>query len=73
MSDPAEPEEDEAAIRQRLSVALQDHADLDVAIRAMMSAPMPDLMVIGRFKRKKLSLKDEIARLRDQLTPDIIA
>ena len=73
MSDPFEPDDDEAAIRLRLSVATRDHADLDVAIRAMMSEPMPDLMVIGRFKRKKLILKDEIARLRDQLTPDIIA
>ena len=29
--------------------------------------------MMGRLKRKKLALKDEIQRLKDQLTPDIIA
>lgn len=31
------------------------------------------MMVIARLKRKKLALKDEIERLKDQQTPDIIA
>jgi hypothetical protein len=31
------------------------------------------MMVIARLKRKKLALKDEIQRLKDQLLPDIIA
>jgi hypothetical protein len=31
------------------------------------------MMLIGRLKRKKLALKDEIARLHDLLNPDIIA
>ena len=34
---------------------------------------MPDMLVIGRLKRKKLALKDDIQRIKDQLTPDIIA
>ena len=34
---------------------------------------MPDMLVIGRLKRKKLALKDEIQRIKDQMTPDIIA
>ena len=29
--------------------------------------------MIGRLKRKKLALKDEIARIEDFLNPDIIA
>jgi len=37
------------------------------------SRPTPSLGVLGRFKRRKLALKDEIAALEDQLTPDIIA
>ena len=38
------------------------------------SAPCPpQAWALGRFKRRKLSLKDEIAALEDQLTPDIIA
>lgn len=68
-----EDEGDEDALRARLAVVSQEHADLDAAVQAMAHAPVPDLMAIGRLKRKKLALKDEIARLVDQLTPDIIA
>ncbi len=66
-------EEPEDAIRARLNTAIQEHADLDVAVQAIAAMTMPDMMVIGRLKRKKLLLKDEIARLKDLLTPDIIA
>ena len=30
-------------------------------------------LTLGRLKRQKLALKDQIARLEDDLTPDIIA
>lgn len=30
-------------------------------------------LTLGRLKRQKLALKDQIARLEDELTPDIIA
>lgn len=64
---------EEAAIRRRLSELQLEHNDLEVAIQAIGLSPVPDMMVIGRLKRKKLALKDEIQRLKDQLTPDIIA
>ncbi|OYU69028.1 MAG: hypothetical protein CFE28_02870 [Alphaproteobacteria bacterium PA2] len=73
MNDDEGDEEAEALIRARLAIAQQDHADLDVAVQAIAAAPVPDMMVISRLKRKKLLLKDEIERLKDQLTPDIIA
>lgn len=73
MNDDGEVEDSEAPVRARLAVALQEHGDLDAAVQALAAAPVPDMMVIGRLKRKKLILKDEIARLKDQLTPDIIA
>jgi hypothetical protein len=63
----------ERDLRSRLATVTQDHADLDAAIQALALSPLPDMMVIGRLKRKKLALKDEISRLQDQLTPDIIA
>jgi uncharacterized protein (TIGR02444 family) len=68
--DDAEWERD---LRARLVAMTQDHADLDAAIQALAASALPDMLVIGRLKRKKLALKDEIARLQDQLTPDIIA
>ena len=61
------------ALQERLGELRQDHADFDAAIQALAIAPLPDMMLIGRLKRKKLALKDEIARIEDYLTPDIIA
>ena len=63
----------EEALEARLKDLLQDHADLDASIQALALTPLPDLVLIGRLKRKKLALKDEIARIEDFLTPDIIA
>jgi hypothetical protein len=63
----------EEALEARLAELRQDHADLDAAIQALAAAPLPDMMLIARLKRKKLALKDEIAKVEDYLTPDIIA
>ncbi|MDB5454326.1 MAG: hypothetical protein JWO33_2904 [Caulobacteraceae bacterium] len=60
-------------LQARLVELRQDHADLDAAIQAVALSPLPDMMLIGRLKRKKLALKDEIVRLEEHLTPDIIA
>lgn len=68
-----EAEDSEQVLRARLADLMQQHGDLDVAVHAIAQSPMPDMMVIGRLKRKKLALKDEIGRLQDMLTPDIIA
>ena len=61
------------ALEARLTELRQDHADLDAAIQALAASPLPDLLVIGRLKRKKLTLKDEIARIEDFLNPDMLA
>ncbi len=72
MSEPQNPI-DESEARSRLAELQLDHSDLEVAIQAIGQSPVPDMLVIGRLKRKKLALKDQIQRLKDQLTPDIIA
>lgn len=66
-------DEPEDALRARLAALRQEHADLDVAVQAMSAMALPDLLAIGRLKRRKLQLKDEITRIEDLLTPDIIA
>ncbi len=63
----------DSVLEARLSDLRQDHADLDAAVAAISATPMPDMLLIARLKRKKLALKDEIARIEDQLNPDIIA
>jgi len=64
---------DEAEIRARIELLRQDHRDLDAAIEALRLVPMPDMIQLQRFKKKKLRLKDEIMLLEDLLIPDIIA
>jgi hypothetical protein len=71
MNDDVSPEEEQ--LRARLAELKQEHADLDAALQAIAISPLPDMLLIGRLKRKKLSLKDEITRIEDLLTPDIIA
>nr|WP_245620211.1 DUF465 domain-containing protein [Phenylobacterium immobile] len=63
----------EAALRDRLSALRRDHAELDTSIEILSRVAIPDMMLIGRLKRKKLALKDAISQLEDELTPDIIA
>jgi hypothetical protein len=66
-------EEEEAAIRAQLARLRQEHRDLDAAIAAMSDSDRSDPIRIQRLKKQKLALKDRIARLEDQLLPDIIA
>lgn len=63
----------EDVLRMRLEVLKQDHRDLDTAISAVEAMVAPDVLVIRRLKRQKLTLKDRIYRIEDELTPDIIA
>jgi hypothetical protein len=64
---------DEEGLRSRLAALRVEHEDLDAAVVAMEAQPIPDQIRIARLKRKKLALRDEIVRLEDALTPDIIA
>jgi hypothetical protein len=56
----------------QLAVLHQEHRDLDLAISALVDRA-GDQLTVKRLKQKKLHLKDQIARLEDELTPDIIA
>ncbi|MGL5837839.1 MAG: YdcH family protein [Sphingorhabdus sp.] len=60
-------------IRQQIEILRIEHRDLDDAIAALIASPLADQLQIARLKRKKLSLKDRIGALEDQLIPDIIA
>jgi hypothetical protein len=66
-------EDPEKLVEQKLAVLRQEHQDLDSAVRAVEESPLPDQLLVARLKKKKLQLRDQIAVLEDQLTPDIIA
>ena len=62
-----------ARLRARVAALREEHQDLDDAVSALEALPMPDQLQIARLKKKKLTLRDQIAKLEDKLTPDIIA
>jgi hypothetical protein len=63
----------EEVLRVKLEVLKREHRDLDEAIMAMSERVMGDQLAMVRLKKRKLALKDQIARIQDELTPDITA
>lgn len=65
--------EEELQLRETLARLKQEHRDLDGAIDALELSGRADQLQLKRLKKQKLHIKDEIARIEDQLLPDIIA
>ncbi|MCB2063060.1 MAG: DUF465 domain-containing protein [Novosphingobium sp.] len=63
----------EEEMRKRLGALRIEHRDLDAAIDALEASGSTDQLQIARLKKRKLLLKDQIARIEDYLIPDIIA
>jgi hypothetical protein len=66
-------EEEKAQIQQRLHALEIEHHDLDDVIDRLAIDPSLDRLQLQRLKKRKLLLKDQIAKLRTRLIPDIIA
>ena len=65
---------EETIVAERRIVELrQEHADLGLAIDALVSVPIHDELQLKRLKKRKLLLKDQISLLEARLTPDIPA
>lgn len=60
-------------VRAKLLALRQQHRDLDAAITSLDESVVRDQLQLRRLKKMKLQLKDQIARLEDELLPDIIA
>ena len=73
MNEDIDPGDDGAAICLAIADLRLAHQDMDAAIRALEAGPQPDQLQVARLKKRKLGLRDQIARLEDRLTPDIIA
>lgn len=58
------------AAAQRLVELRLEHRDLDDAIARLENAPPPDDLALRRLKKRKLGLKDRIAALERQVSPD---
>jgi len=64
---------DEAEIRHWLEDLRVEHRDLDDIIGKLIEMRSYDAMQVQRLKKRKLKLKDMIARLESQLIPDLDA
>lgn len=60
-------------LKVRLQILQREHRDLDDAVHALGATVGADPLTMGRLKKQKLSLKDRISAIEDELTPDIIA
>ena len=65
------PGDDEVAeIRHQLYELQIEHRDLDQVIAHLSEHPPSDELLVRRLKKRKLALKDSIARLESALIPD---
>lgn len=64
---------DKETIRQELAVLRQEHRDLDDAIERLSETLFVNELQLRRLKKRKLQLKDFIARLESKLIPDLDA
>ncbi|HEY2444915.1 MAG TPA: DUF465 domain-containing protein [Rhizomicrobium sp.] len=66
-------EAEEQTLRAELSALVEEHRDLDSAIMALVRTGPADQLQLTRLKKRKLQLKDQIARVENELLPNIIA
>lgn len=60
-------------LQMRLAELRRKHRHLDDEIAELSRGVGVDLLTLNRLKKQKLRLKDQIAAIEDQITPDIIA
>jgi len=61
------------AFQQRIVELKMEHRDLDTAIERLAADSACDELQLRRLKRRKLLLKDQIARLEREIDPDVLA
>lgn len=64
---------DVEALKAKIEALKTEHRDLDEAIGRLSDKDPLNYLHLQRLKKRKLALKDMIARLETRLLPDIIA
>ena len=65
--------EEQQLLKARLYVLESEHRDLDDVIERLSDDKPFDQLQLQRLKKRKLVLKDELALVRSQILPNIIA
>ena len=60
-------------IQNQITMMESEHRDLDSVIERLGEVLPFDQLELQRLKKRKLFLKDEMAKLRSRILPDIIA
>lgn len=60
-------------LKQELAQIKQDHRELDLLIDQLVANLDANQLEISRLKKRKLLLKDRIARLESKIIPDLLA
>ena len=66
-------DDDFETLKEKLAALKSEHRDLDDVIAQISETAPFDQVQIKRLKKRKLRLKDQIARIESRLLPDIIA
>lgn len=66
-------DEEIESLQGRINELRIEHRDLDLVIARLSENISQDQLQLRRLKKRKLQLKDMIARLEDRIIPDIIA
>lgn len=66
-------ETERQTLLQRLETLRIEHRDLDDAIASLSVNAYVDQLQLSRLKKRKLLLRDMIARIESQLIPDLNA
>lgn len=66
-------DDETSALRSRLEELQLEHRALDAAISRLTADPTMDQLQLRRLKKRKLYLKDAIARIESRLIPDLPA
>ena len=64
---------DQQELRSRILAMRGEHEALNNEVDALTENGVADQLKLARLKKEKLRIKDSLAALNDQLTPDIIA
>lgn len=72
-TDAPEGELSEESLLAMLKTLKTEHRAIDNEIKALTETGVMDMLKLKRMKKVKLSMKDKIAFIENQLTPDIIA
>jgi len=68
-----DPDDAQGNIQNQIALMEREHRDLDSVIEQLGEALPFDQLKLQRLKKRKLFLKDEVAKLRSRILPDIIA